>query len=291
MFGECHGHIFMNGVNYKDAVALHKNGVDKEEVKKRLEEYRKSEISFFREGGDYLGVSSYAAEIAEDYGIDYRTPVFAIHKKGHYGSIVGLEYDTLPEFAALVKKAEREGADFIKIMFSGLLDFNTYGRITGTGLELSEMKELVHICHEEGFSVMVHVNSAQTVHDAIVSGADSIEHGAYMTDRELELLAGRETVWVPTVAPAGNLRGTGRFDEKTVDAIVRMQINNVRKAIAFGVHVALGSDAGAVTVPHGTGLFDEYNYLLEAADGDKEKLDQVLAQSEDIVKRKFRKGR
>lgn len=289
MFGECHGHIFMNGVNYKEAVACHKNGVNKEVVKKRLEEYQKAGISFFREGGDYLGVSSYAAKIAGDYGIDYRSPVFAIHKKGHYGSIVGLEYESFPEFAVLVKTAAEQGADFIKIMFSGLLDFNTFGRITGTGLAFSEMKELVHICHEEGFSVMVHVNSAQTVHDAIMSGVDSIEHGAYMTETELSLLAERETVWVPTISPVGNLLGKGLFDEKTVDAIVRMQTENVRRAFELGVHVALGSDAGAVTVPHCSGLEDEYEYLLKAADGDKEKLDDILSCSEAMIRDKFKR--
>lgn len=289
MFGECHGHIFMNGVNYKEAVLRHKNGVDKEEVKRRLKGYQQAGISFFREGGDYLGVSSYAARIAGDYGIDYRSPVFAIHKKGHYGSIVGLEYETLPEFSALVKKAEKEGADFIKIMFSGLMDFNTYGRITGTGLEFSEMKELVRICHEEGFSVMVHVNGAKTVHDAVMSGVDSVEHGAYMGDEELKLLAARGTVWVPTVAPYGNLIGRGLFDEKTIRAIVAMQMENVRKALLMGVHVALGSDAGAVTVPHVSGLYDEYQYLLEASGGNRAYLDQVLETSEQIIKDRFRR--
>lgn len=289
MFGECHGHIFMNGVNYREAVALHKNGVNKEEIRKRLAEYQKAGISFFREGGDYLGVSSYAARIAGEYGIDYRSPVFAIHKKGHYGSIVGLEYETVREFAALVKKAAEAGADFIKIMFAGLLDFNTYGRVTGTGLPLSEMKELVHICHEEGFSVMVHVNSAETVRDAVISGADSIEHGAYMTEDTLGLLAGTDTVWVPTIAPVGNLAGRGLYNEDAVSQIVDMQTRNVRKALSLGVHVALGSDAGAVCVPHVKGLFDEYEFLLAAADGDRARLDSVLAGSEQIIREKFRR--
>lgn len=289
MFGECHGHIFMNGVNYKEAVARHKNGVDKEVVQNRLAAYRDAGITFFREGGDYLGVASYAAGIAGEYGIDYRSPVFAIHKKGHYGSIVGLEYETLPEFAALVKKAAKAGADFIKIMFSGLLDFNTYGRITGTGLPGTEMKELVHICHEEGFAVMVHVNREETIRDAILSGVDSIEHGAYMGEEELSLLAERDTVWIPTISPVGNLAGKGLFDETVIAKIVAMQTDNVRKAFAMGVHVGLGSDAGAVTVPHVEGLFSEYEYLLAAADGDKARLDGILETSEAIIKEKFRR--
>ena len=289
MFGECHAHIFMNGRSYKEAVERHKNGVDQQAVKECLRQYRDAGISFIREGGDRYGVSSYAAKIAGDYGIDYRSPVFAIHKKGCYGGIVGLEYETLSDFSALVKKAAEEGADFIKIMFAGLLDFDVYGRVTGTALSFSEMKELVHICHEEGFAVMVHINGAEAVRNALLSGADSIEHGGYMTDEELSRMARLGTIWVPTVSPVGNLRGTGRFDEAAVEAITAMQLANVKKALALGVSVALGSDAGAVGVPHCSGLMDEYQYMLEAADGDKEMLDRVLAASEKQVKERFRR--
>ena len=289
MFGECHGHIFMNGRNYKEAVERHKNGVDRKLVEDCLEQYRKAGITFIREGGDRYGVSSYAARIAADHGIDYRSPVFAIHKKGHYGGIVGMEYETLPQFAELVKKAAGQGADFIKLMFAGLLDFDAYGQVTGTALEFSEMKELVHICHEEGFSVMVHVNGAEAVRNAVLSGADSIEHGGYMTGGELELLARTGTIWVPTVSPVGNLRGTGRFDEASVEAITAMQISNVGKALALGVNVALGSDAGAVSVPHCTGLSDEYGYMLEAAGGNRKLLDSVLSRSEALIKERFRR--
>jgi predicted amidohydrolase YtcJ len=289
MFGECHGHMFMDGVNYKEAVARHKNGVDRETVRNRLLAYQEAGITFFREGGDYLGVSSYVSEIAADYGFDYRSPVFAIHKKGHYGGIVGLAYETLADFSGLVGDAGKKGADFIKIMFSGLLDFGKYGTITGTGLAFSEMKELIHICHEEGFAVMVHVNGRETVHGAIESGADSIEHGFYMTEEELSLLAERGTVWTPTISPVGNLAGTGLFDEASVKAITKSQLTNVRKALAMGVHVALGSDAGAVTVPHVAGLHGEYAWLLQAADGDRERLDLVLGNTERILKEKFRR--
>ncbi|MCI8506653.1 MAG: amidohydrolase family protein [Lachnospiraceae bacterium] len=289
MFGECHGHIFMNGVNYKAAVACHKNGVNQEAVRDCLLSYQKDGITFFREGGDCLGVSSFAAEIAGEYGIDYRSPVFAIHKKGHYGGIVGLAYETLTEFSALVGKAAKKGADFIKIMFSGLLDFNEYGAITGRGLVFSEMKELVHICHEEGFAVMVHVNGRETVHGAIASGADSIEHGFYMTEEEISLLAETGTIWTPTISPVGNLAGKGLFDEGAVRAITQRQLADVRKAFAMGVHVALGSDAGAVTVPHVGGLHDEYAWLLQAADGDKKRLDGILEHTEQILREKFRR--
>lgn len=289
MFGECHGHMFMNGINYRQGVDTHKDGVNKEVIRGYFREYQKRGITFFREGGDYLGVSSYAKEAAPEFGIDYRSPVFAIHKKGHYGGIVGLSYETMKDFHKLVLRAAGEGADFIKIMFSGILDFGVVGKVSQQGLPFAEMRELVHICHEEGFAVMVHVNSAETVGDALMAGVDSIEHGNYMTKNELGFLKETKAVWVPTIAPYGNLIGTGKFPDEVLKEIVRRQSDNVAMALALDANVALGSDAGAVGVPHGSGLMDEYEFMKKACFGDVDRLNRILQRSEDQAKARFRR--
>ena len=84
MFGECHAHVLMDGINYRQAVERHKERPEEKAVRKCLEAYREAGISFVRDGGDNCGVSLLAKKIAPEYGIDYRTPVFAIHKEGHY---------------------------------------------------------------------------------------------------------------------------------------------------------------------------------------------------------------
>ena len=97
MFGENHAHIFMNAVNYRQAVRKHENGVDEEVIHSHFRAYQEKNISFVRDGGDNLQVSKRAKELAGEYGIDYRTPVFAIHRKGHYGGIVGRGFENLKE--------------------------------------------------------------------------------------------------------------------------------------------------------------------------------------------------
>ena len=176
MFGECHAHALMNGVNYREAVALHREKANEEAVRKCLRAYQEAEVSFVRDGGDPYGVASLAARLAPEYGIDYRTPVFAIHRNGHYGEIVGHGFDNLKEFHGLVLKAGEEGADFIKIMTTGLLDFKNHGKVTGEPLEAEEVKEMVHIAHEEGFAVMSHTNGVYGTRAAIEAGVDSLEH-------------------------------------------------------------------------------------------------------------------
>ena len=159
-FGESHLHIFMNGNNYKEAVKAQSQGVNESVIRKNFEEYRKRGITWLRDGGDIYGTSRRAKEIAPEYGITYRTPIFAIHRDGHYGGIVGRAYRDMKEYAKLVKTLRKEGGQFVKIMISGIMDFDR-GGLTEESLPDEEIRELIHIAHEEGFSVMAHTNGSR----------------------------------------------------------------------------------------------------------------------------------
>ena len=50
----------------------------------------------------------------------------------------------------------------------------------------------------------------------------------------------------------GNLRGTGRFNETAVAAILDSALENVSAFAAMGGLLAPGTDAGAWAVPHGS---------------------------------------
>ena len=164
MFGECHAHIIMDGINYKEAISLHKEAVNEEAIRRNFKAYQEQGITFVRDGGDAVGVSRRAKMLAEEYGIDYRTPVFAIHKNGHYGSIVGKGFDNMKEYAALVREAKEQGADFIKIMTTGLLDFHNHGKVTGTPLSREEVHEMVHIAHGEVLiQLAIHVFAGKSI--------------------------------------------------------------------------------------------------------------------------------
>lgn len=286
MFGECHAHVIMDGINYKKAVKRHENGPDEKIVRKCLETYQRAGVTFVRDGGDALEVSHLAKRLAPEYGIDYRTPVFAIHKNGHYGGIVGRGFDDLKEYHALVKEAGRQGADFIKIMTTGLLDFNNHGMVTGTPLEKEEVREMVHIAHEEGFAVMSHTNGVCGAQAAIEAGVDSLEHGNYMDDETIAMLADSHTVWVPTLVTVRNLMGCGRYDDAVLQPIIESGETSLRRAFRKKARVALGSDAGAYRVMHGTGIRDEYRAFLEIL-GDTPEVKKWMEQGEEEIRRRF----
>ena len=239
-----------------------------------------------RDGGDPYGVAMLASRLAPKYGIDYRTPVFAIHKNGHYGSIVGRGFDNLKEFHQRVLEAKESGADFIKIMTTGLLDFENHGKVTGTPLEAGEVKEMVHIAHEEGFAVMSHTNGVYVTRAAIEAGVDSLEHGNYMNEESLAMLSESHTVWVPTLVTVRNLLGDGRYADETLRPIIETAEENVRKAFGLGVKVAPGSDAGAYRVLHGQGIQDEMQAFVQIL-GNEEKAYQWLMEGEMEIRKKF----
>ena len=275
MFVDCHIHMVLDGADWKSAIARHAQAADEGWIRQTLARYQKLGFTYLRDGGDRWGVGKRAREMAGEYGILYRTPLSPLCKLGHYGGFIGEKFENLLEYEKLVRKNKNNGADFIKIMISGLMDFDRFGVLTEEGLAPMEIRELIHIAHEEGMAVMAHANGARTVEAAAEAGVDSIEHGAYLDSEALHAMAEAGTVWVPTLSTIGNLRGRGRFDETAVARILEGATENVRQFAALGGLLAPGTDAGAWAVPHGS--LTEYS-LLEAALNTSEPLERGIAQ-------------
>ncbi|MGI6006881.1 MAG: amidohydrolase family protein [Ruminococcus sp.] len=283
---DCHVHIFMDGLNYQKARARHLPEVDDGCICRHFEEYREKNITFVRDGGDCLGVSLRAKELAKAYGITYRTPIFAIHRRGYYGSIVGRAFENLKEYEVLVKEVRRLGGSFIKIMTTGIMDFSQAGRITGERLESAEVREMVHIAHEEGFAVMAHTNGADAVREAAMAGVDSLEHGNFQDEDSLQAMKDSGTVWVPTLVTVRNLRGKGRFPEAEIEKIMKTQAWSVKKAYEYGVKMASGTDAGAWMVFHGKALEEEYQAFGEILE-DRETAEKCLDEGNRLIVKRF----
>ena len=286
---DCHIHMVLDGADWKRAIARHSGGVDEVWVRRVLETYRKLGFAYLRDGGDRWG-----AGVRDHYLIHYvvsgrgtftaagrafpvragevflvwpnvvvsyeaGTPLSPLCAQGHYGGFIGEKYENLSQYAAMVTQKRAKGADFIKIMISGLMDFDRFGVLTEDGLPPETIRELIHIAHEEGFAVMAHANGARTVEAAALAGVDSVEHGAYLDTDALHAMRENGTVWVPTLSTIGNLRGMGRFDEAAVAAILESAMENVAAFAAMGGLIAPGTDAGAWAVPHGS--LSEYALL------------------------------
>lgn len=275
-------HMVLDGVDWKAAIRRHKEKADEIWLRKDLESYRDNGFTYLRDGGDRWGVGAKARELAPEYGIIYRCPLSNLCKAGHYGAFIGEKYADFKEYAALVRKHREMKADFIKIMISGLMDFDRFGVLTEEPLAAEEIKELIHIAHEEGFSVMAHANGARCVEAAAVAGVDSVEHGAYLDEDALLAMKENGTIWCPTLSTIGNLRGTGRFDEAQVRQILETAMENVRIFASMGGFLVPGTDAGAWNVFQGS--LSEYELLEDALGGNAE---TVLDRGIEKLREKF----
>jgi len=260
---DAHIHIALDGVNYKNAV---EGGFSPDAVRARLKAYKDSNVLYLRDGGDNIGASAFAKKIAMEYGIEYRSPIFAIHRKGLYGGIVGYGFEDAAQLRGLIAQAKSEGCDFIKVMASGIMDFSEYGRLSAGRLSEKLIRSAVEIAHGEGLAIMVHANGDDAVRDCLIAGVDSIEHGYYLSTDTIKIFAQTGSIWVPTLAPVAGLIGKGRFSDEALKRILSGQSEAVRFAAEAGATIAPGSDAGAVGVLHPDGAFDERR-LLESALG------------------------
>ncbi len=279
---DCHIHMVLDGQDWKASIAAHREAPNDAIIRMNLRRWQAAGFTYLREGGDRWGVGARARELAPEYSIRLVTPLSPLYKAGHYGSFIGTAFETPRQYAALVEKQKKDGADFIKIMISGLMDFDRFGVLTQEGLEPALIQELVHIAHEEGLAVMAHANGARTVRAAARAGVDSIEHGAYLDEEALHAMQENGTVWVPTLSTIGNLRGKGRFQEQAVAQIFQSAAENVRRFAALGGLLAPGSDAGAWAVPHGS--LSEYQLLRDVLG---ENAEDILKKGADKIKAVF----
>ena len=260
---DCHIHMVLDGVDWRKAIARHSFRPDLPYICGILAQYRELGVTWLRDGGDRWGVGRAARAMAAEFGITYRTPLFPISRRGHYGGFIGRQYETMVQFRALLGELRQEGGDFVKLMISGLMDFDHPGVLTEPGLDRRELAELIAISHGEGFSVMAHANGADTVEAAALAGVDSVEHGAYLNEAALDALGAMGVVWVPTLSTVGNLLDRDRFDRNAVKAILENTARTVADFAAMGGLLAPGSDAGAWAVPHAVGCQTEYKLLKQ----------------------------
>ena len=130
MKSDCHIHMVLDGHDWKQAIDRHRGGPDREWIRERLREYAAAGFTYLRDGGDRWGVGLAAREEAGEWGITYRTPLAPLILEGHYGGFIGEKYRNIREYAELVRKRRSQGADFIKIMISGIMDFDHFGTLS-----------------------------------------------------------------------------------------------------------------------------------------------------------------
>jgi predicted amidohydrolase YtcJ len=170
---------------------------------------------------------------------------WAIWKKGGYGSIFGNPVETRAEIQSEILKLKRDGAGIIKVMASGMISLKEPGRVTAGGFNKDEIQFIVQAAATCGLGVMAHANGEHAIIDAAEAGVRSIEHGFFMSERALEIMAKKSIFWVPTVGALKRAAESGTVSEEARDfvaGLIRSHLKMILHAHGIGVPLAIGTD-------------------------------------------------
>lgn len=169
--------------------------------------------------------------------------------------------------AKAVRQRYKDRADLVKIATTGGV-LSLSRSPNAPQFTEDEVAAVVRTARDYDLPVAVHAHGLEGMKRAIRVGVDSLEHGTQMDEETMKLLSEKGVWYVPTLS-AGIFVGEkakvpGYFPEvvRPKAELIGAQIRaTVAKAVAAGVPIAFGTDAGVG--PHGENG-KEFGYLVEA---------------------------
>jgi len=170
---------------------------------------------------------------------------------------------TVDELRDMVRKNKADGADVIKL-------FATTGLGAGGGKSMTD-EQIQAVCSEAtavGLRSVVHAIGDSGAKAAVLAGCTSIEHGTFLSNETLDLMAKRGTYFDPNLLVLHNYRDNRASFTFTEAALKTLQdglaptADVLRRARSRGVRIVFGTDA--VAGSHGRNA-EEFVYRVQDA--------------------------
>jgi imidazolonepropionase-like amidohydrolase len=168
----------------------------------------------------------------------------------HYG-----EANSPWEVRQVVRKLAHDGVDHIKVLSSGaVLAHGSYPKSQEFTPE--ELQAAVDEASHFGLRVESHAHSAEGIKNAIRAGVASVEHATMIDDEGIALAKQRGTYLDMDIADDECIQEQGKTGQVPKDMLeketqlAQITFDNFRKAVAAGVKMSFGTDAGVC--PYGT---------------------------------------
>jgi imidazolonepropionase-like amidohydrolase len=154
-----------------------------------------------------------------------------------------------PNPPVLAKQAEDRitaGSDWVKV-YASRGSFDSVD--TTQTLTFDELKAIVDAAHALKHKVAIHSYGASGVHDAVLAGADSVEHGIEVDDDTFAEMVKRGTVWVPTIDHNRyyvDAKEEYGFKDEAIPPLndyIAKNLESTTRAFKAGVKLGMGSDA------------------------------------------------
>lgn len=158
------------------------------------------------------------------------------------------------EFRARAQAAVDGGADLVKVIASGAV--LAFGGVPGEPeMTPAELGAATEVAHAAARKVAAHAHGARSIKEAILAGADTIEHASLIDDEGIALARARDVALSMDVYNGDYIDTEGRrqgwpeeFLQKNAET-TEAQRRGFTRAHAAGVAIVYGTDAGVY--PHG----------------------------------------
>jgi len=158
------------------------------------------------------------------------------------------------EFRRNAQRAIEGGADVLKVIASGAV--LAYGGVPGEPeMTPEEIKAVTEVAHAAGLKVAAHAHGARSIKEAILAGADTIEHASLIDQKGIELARDRRVALAMDVYNGDYIDTEGRR-QKWPEEFLRKNLETTdvqrqafRRAQAAGAPIVYATDSGVY--PHG----------------------------------------
>ena len=178
---------------------------------------------------------------------------------------------TAGEMRAAAARQLARGADFIKVMATGISTLSSEdegGDDCYYGIE--DLRALVEFAHERQVKVACHAEGLQGIRNVVEAGTDSVEHGTFAEEEVLRLMAKKGTYVVPTCLVMSSCLDVPELRERAPDYLLErfqtikpIHSRAINAAYRLHVPIAMGTDAGAPGVFHGSNAQEIYRMVRD----------------------------
>ncbi len=185
-------------------------------------------------GGKVLGITSGHVDLRPEQTIAY----YNAHDH------LSMCCDGVDGCVQAVREQFRSGAKFIKICATGGVSSPT-DRIDDVQFSPEELRAMVNEAKRHHSYVTAHCTGYEGAYQALLAGVECIEHGVFLTQREIDLMSEKHVPLVTTLAVSlgvANIPGLPDWMHEKAVACAEASIKTIAMARKAGICIALGTD-------------------------------------------------
>ncbi|WP_333656007.1 amidohydrolase family protein [Dissulfurispira sp.] len=250
---DSHIHFVVDGMLTNEAGLLHIE-----------DELLKHGIFSVNDMGHKSGIGLEAKKILKGH-LDIKSAGYAVYKKGTYGAFLGKGVAGKEEIKRVIKDIADLGADFIKLINSGVVSIEGTGFVTGGGFSKEELKVIAEEAKKMDLEIRCHANGDKAIRNALNIGVSSIEHGYFVSNETLHMMKEMDVSWTPTIYALLSFSSTLPFVERRyIEEVIENHLLSINYAALIGVKLNVGTDSGSKGVKHGESFFEELRLFQKA---------------------------